>query len=221
MSARTATAGRRPERPGAEGAKTGKVERGPRRAESPTRGRIVDAALRLFSERGTAAVSVRELADAAGVTVPGLYYHFASKAELIREVYRAKGFGQPLESFAPPVAEGLEARVVEQARKEFARLVENAEFLRHMQRESVLGDEDARDVGTTLAAQWRERWRLVLAGSSDVDLDADLDAAADCIATLLWGVFFDFMNHGDAGSILTRIDAFARLVAPGLTDGSP
>ena len=57
----------------------------------PTRDRIVEAALRLFSERGTTAVSMRELADAAGVTVPGLYYHFASKAELVREVYRASG----------------------------------------------------------------------------------------------------------------------------------
>ncbi|MEX0665306.1 MAG: helix-turn-helix domain-containing protein [Acidimicrobiia bacterium] len=194
MSARTATAG-------------------------ATRDRIVDTALRLFSERGTAAVSVRELADAAGVTVPGLYYHFASKAELIREVYRSKGFGQPLEAFAPPVARGLEARVVEQARKEFARFVVNAEFLRHMQRESVLGDEDAREVGTALATQWRERWRLVLAGSADVALDADLDAAADCIATLLWGLFFDYLNNGDADSIVTRIDAFARLVVPGLTGG--
>ena len=55
----------------------------------PTRDRIVDAALRLFAERGTTAVSMRELADAADVTVPGLYYHFASKADLIREVYRA------------------------------------------------------------------------------------------------------------------------------------
>jgi AcrR family transcriptional regulator len=194
MSARTATAG-------------------------ATRDRIVDAALRLFSERGTAAVSVRELADAAGVTVPGLYYHFASKAELIREVYQAKGFGQPLEAFDPPVATALEARVVEQARKEFARFVENAEFLRHLQRESVFGDDDAREVGATLAEQWRARWRLVLAGSADVALDADLDAAADCIATLLWGLFVDYLNHGDADSIVIRIDAFARLVAPGLTRG--
>ena len=69
-----------------------------------TRERIVDAALRLFSERGTAAVSVRELADAAGVTVPGLYYHFASKADLIREVYRAQGIGRAVEDFSPPLA---------------------------------------------------------------------------------------------------------------------
>src|SRR3990172_4579643 len=176
MSARTATAG-------------------------ATRDRIVDAALRLFSERGTAAVSAREPADAASVTVPGLYYHFASKAELIREVYAAKGFGQPLETFSPPVARRLEERVIEQARAEFARLVENAEFLRHMQRESVLGDEDAREVGVMFAEQWWARWRLVLSGSTDVIPNADLDAAADCIATMLWGLFVDYLNHGDAPSI--------------------
>lgn len=184
----------------------------------PTRARIVDAALRLFSERGTVAVSVRELADAAQVTVPGLYYHFASKAELIREVYRAKGFGQPIEEFSPPTATALEARVVEQARTEFARFVENDEFLRHLQRESVFGDDDAREVGAALAVQWRERWRLVLAGSADVDLDADLDAAADCIATLLWGLFVDYLNHGDAESIVARIDASAHVLATGLTE---
>jgi AcrR family transcriptional regulator len=116
----------------------------PQGGRSATRERIVDAALRLFSERGTAAVSVRELADAAGVTVPGLYYHFASKADLIREVYRAQGLGRTEDEYAPPVATTLQARVVERARIEFAGLVENAEFLPHMQRESVLGDEDAR-----------------------------------------------------------------------------
>lgn len=181
-----------------------------------TRDRIVDAALRLFSERGTAAVSVRELADEAGVTVPGLYYHFASKAELIRDVYRAQGIGQGVDSFDPPGATALEARVVERAHVEFERLMENAEFLRHMQRESVLGDDDAQQVGTMLAAQWRERWRIVLAASSDIAPGADLDAAADCIATFLWGLFVEYLNRLDA-SVIHRVDAFARLVAPALT----
>src|SRR6476620_9790991 len=88
----------------------------------PTRDRIVEAALRLYSERGTAAVSMRELAEAAGVTVPGLYYHFASKADLIREVYRARGFGagwNPDADFVPPTAGPVTSIIVEQARREF------------------------------------------------------------------------------------------------------
>ena len=183
---------------------------------SSTHDRIVEAALRLFSERGTAAVSVRELADAAGVTVPGLYYHFDSKADLIREVYRVKGLGRSADEFDPPRATGLEERVVERARVEFFNLTDNAEFLRHMQRESVLGDEDAREVGSTLAAEWRARWRQVLAGSSDVRSDADLDGAADVIATFLWGLFVEYLNRLDE-SVIERVEPFARLVTPALT----
>ena len=181
-----------------------------------TRERIVDCALRLFSERGTAAVSVRELADASGVTVPGLYYHFASKADLIREVYRTQGLGRTEAELDPPTATRLRDRVVERARTEFAGLVENAEFLRHMQRESVLGDEDAREAGDALRTQWRQRWRLVLEGAGDVRPDADLDAAADCIATFLWGLFVEYLNRLDP-SVIDRVDTFAELIAPSLT----
>ena len=182
-----------------------------------TRDRIVDTALRLFSERGTAAVSVRELADAAGVTVPGLYYHFASKADLIREVYRTQGLGRTESELEPPVATRLRDRVVERARTEFAGLVENAEFLRHMQRESVLGDEDAREAGDTLRAQWRARWRGVLADSADGRPDADFDAAADCISTFLWGLFVEYLSRLDP-SVIDRVESFADLVAPALTE---
>src|SRR5215831_10303955 len=94
-------------------------------APPSTRDRIVDAALRLFSERGTAAVSVREVADAAGVTVPGLYYHVASKADLIRELYDAHGVRagwDPEHDFVPPKARRVADRIAEQAGREFARL---------------------------------------------------------------------------------------------------
>src|SRR6266511_3995780 len=154
----------------------------PRSVGGGTRDRIVDTALRLYSERGTARVSMRELAEAAGVTVPVLYYHFASKAELIRAVYQARGFGRDAADFEPPVARGVEARIVERACAEFSRL---------------LGDEDALEVGAVLGEIWRARWRLVLAGADDLDARADLDAAADAIATFLWGLFVDYLNHRD------------------------
>src|SRR5215213_10168124 len=122
--------------------------------EVATRDRVIERALCLFAERGTTAVSMRELADAAGVTVPGLYYHFAAKADLIREVYRANGIRSgwdPEADFVPPTARGVADRIAEQARHEFARMQGNEEFLRHMQREDTLGDDDARAVGDGLA----------------------------------------------------------------------
>lgn len=181
-----------------------------------TRQRIVETALRRFSERGTSAVSMRELADAADVTVPGLYYHFASKAELIREVYRARGFDTPIEDFVAPAASPVRTRIVEQAQAEFARLVADSDFLRLMQRESVLGDEDAREVGVVLAEQWRARWHLVLAGATDLAPGADLGVAADGIATFLWGLFVDYLNKQDE-TVIGRIEGFAALVTPALT----
>ena len=185
-----------------------------RSRETGTRERIIDAALARFSERGTSGVSVRELAEAAGVTVPGLYYHFGSKAELIRAVYAARGDAAdaPIES---PISTTIETRIVEQAAREFARLVDDADFLCLMHREAVLGDADALDVGAALAAEWRERWQLVLAGSVDVRPDVDLAAAADVIATFLWGLFVEYLNRRDP-TVAGRIDAFASLVAPAL-----
>ena len=46
------------------------------------RQRLLDAALQLFSVKGYAATSVRELVEAAGVTKPVLYYYFKNKEEL-------------------------------------------------------------------------------------------------------------------------------------------
>jgi TetR/AcrR family transcriptional regulator len=49
-----------------------------------TRGAILAAALDVFSERGFAGASTREIASRAGVTQPLLNYHFSSKDELWR-----------------------------------------------------------------------------------------------------------------------------------------
>jgi len=46
------------------------------------RQRLLDAALPLFSTKGYAATSVRELVEAAGVTKPVLYYYFKNKEGL-------------------------------------------------------------------------------------------------------------------------------------------
>ncbi len=52
-----------------------------------TRGRILDAALGLFNERGTAAVSTNHVAAQAGLSPGNLYYHFADKQEIVRALH--------------------------------------------------------------------------------------------------------------------------------------
>ena len=48
-----------------------------------TRQRILDAASDLFIEKGYEGTSLREIAERVGVTKAALYYHFASKAEMV------------------------------------------------------------------------------------------------------------------------------------------
>lgn len=45
--------------------------------------RLLDAAIQIFDRKGYAASSVREIAEAAGVTKPVVYYHFGSKEGLL------------------------------------------------------------------------------------------------------------------------------------------
>lgn len=53
------------------------------RRKAQTRARIVDAADRLFRERGYRGTSVEDIASAAGVGVRTIYLHFESKAAIL------------------------------------------------------------------------------------------------------------------------------------------
>jgi len=57
----------------------------PSAAAHGTRERILRAARDLYARRGFARVSMREVAAAAGVTKPALYYHFRDKESLFEE----------------------------------------------------------------------------------------------------------------------------------------
>ncbi|MGL4648460.1 MAG: TetR/AcrR family transcriptional regulator, partial [Caldilineaceae bacterium] len=62
--------------------------------------RIVDQALALFNEKGTALVSTNHIAEAAGISPGNLYYHFRNKEEIIRAICD-RLFAQTGEMFAP------------------------------------------------------------------------------------------------------------------------
>ena len=51
--------------------------------------RIKQEAMRLFVEHGVDAVSMRDIADAAGMKAPSLYAHFRSREELIGALFHA------------------------------------------------------------------------------------------------------------------------------------
>jgi len=56
--------------------------------EPGTREYILSVASRLFSERGFANVSIRDICDDAGVSPPTIYYYFGNKDRLFQDVIR-------------------------------------------------------------------------------------------------------------------------------------
>ena len=51
---------------------------------------MLEAAERLFGERGLESVSIRDIAGAADVSISVIYHHFGSKAELLRTLLRLR-----------------------------------------------------------------------------------------------------------------------------------
>jgi len=52
-----------------------------------TRGRILEAALQLFRDRGFGATTMREIAESAGVATGAAYYYFDSKDAIVLAFY--------------------------------------------------------------------------------------------------------------------------------------
>ncbi|HXG41518.1 MAG TPA: helix-turn-helix domain-containing protein [Dehalococcoidia bacterium] len=126
-----------------------------------TRKHILDVSLRLFSERGFARTSIRDIARDAGITDAAIYYHFSSKRELLEALVEERGFGvrlQKLEEWEPdvPLREGL----LGMAAGAIAFMDENRDFLRLILMEGLAGD----DVTNEQYCKLLERWERALVG---------------------------------------------------------
>lgn len=60
--------------------------RKPRGQGAERRSEILDAAQRLFAQRGVLAVTTRDIAAAVGISQPALYAHFRSREEIVVEL---------------------------------------------------------------------------------------------------------------------------------------
>lgn len=77
----------------------------PKDPNPEVRRRILDVALDLFATKGFAATGVQEIVSKAGVTKGALYHYFASKDEILFEIY-GRVFGRELESLERILAQG-------------------------------------------------------------------------------------------------------------------
>jgi AcrR family transcriptional regulator len=95
-----------------------------------TRQRILEAALQLFRQKGFAATTMREVADAAGLATGAAYYHFPSKESIVLAFYdRARSELGPLLDEALAEPKKLEARIVAMISVKLRYFTQNRKFL--------------------------------------------------------------------------------------------
>jgi AcrR family transcriptional regulator len=130
----------------------------PRRAEQrDTHAAILDAATKLFARRGYDAVSLREVAAAAGVDVATVHHHAGTKVDLYRACF-ARVFAAETEALTGAVKaahEGLQAGHEEAFARLHALLDVFVDFLERVPETTAL---------------WLRRW-------SEPDLHGELDDA--------------------------------------------
>jgi len=127
-----------------------RTRRGPQ-----TRTQILDASLRLISERGFARTTVRDIAQKAGITDAAIYYHFQSKREILEALVEERGFLAGLQQLERvSAALPLDETLLWMAQGAINIMDENRDFLRLIFLEGLSGDESALEQYRHLTNLW-------------------------------------------------------------------
>lgn len=192
-------------------------------AKTPTRDRIIKAAAHLFYAEGIRAVSVDAIAEKAGVTKKTLYYHFASKDDLVAAYLSARD-APNLAAFARWLHEA-EGSLPDRMEAFFGRMAKAARhpawkgcgFLRTTAELANMPGHPARVVG---AAHKKKVEGWLAETFREAGLAAP-EATARQIAVLIDGAFSAMLVHRDPGYALAAGQAARILVAAGQGIRSP
>ena len=124
----------------------------PLRGGEATRTRILATASELFAESGFEATTIRAIAMGSGVTDGALYYHFASKRDILNALWDT-GRNAPLPH--PDQRGWSREDLARQAEKRFDVWVDNAALLRVLFQQSLEGDDRAFAFRRSVLARWR------------------------------------------------------------------
>ena len=188
-------------------------ERPERRTQSErraaTRAQLLDAARRLFVERGYAETGTPEIVREAGLTRGALYHHFADKADLFRGVCarEAEAIGQAIEEATREIHDPSDAMRVGTSVYFGAMSVPGRAKLLLLDAPAVLGHDEA--VALT-RGEGSAELRDGLSGMLPDATDAELDALTDVLSAAFDRAALAIANGADARSYT---DALQRTIA--------
>jgi len=159
---------------------------------------ILDAAVRLFSLHGYAGVSMRRIAESAGVSKANIYHHFSSKEALYFAILRRSA--QDLNALIQSMVENqgaFDQKIVQFASAHLKHLFENEMTVRLVLREAFSGDEKKiRTVVERVIGGVVDRLIAIFeSGQKAGLLRAELDPGL-CAALLIGADLFYFQARG-------------------------
>jgi AcrR family transcriptional regulator len=174
-----------------------KRRRRPRQGPA-TRRLILESSLRLFSDRGYARTSVRDIAQAVGITDAAIYYHFSSKRDLLRAVFEERGIAAALHEL-----EALEPMPdpTEQLRKVCLTalhiLTRNHDFLKVMLVEALAEDPEAVEEWRAAVDRWVQATARVFRIYEDRGVfRTHVEVAAEELVDSVLGAYLDALIPG-------------------------
>ncbi|MBI2705428.1 MAG: TetR/AcrR family transcriptional regulator [Actinobacteria bacterium] len=182
------------------------------------RDRILEIALRLMSEHGVHAMSMRRLAQACGLNVATIYHYFPSKADLLSQVIGQRGYEERLLSERPPLDPGASAgaRLAALVTWIWEQMSEQEDIWRLLLGESLRGDEEVLSSAATLSAAFEamlDRWLDGLIA----DLPGDRTVTARVLRGTIYGFFIEYLplkSNDRAKLFKKRAAEIASVLAP-------
>lgn len=165
-----------------------------------TRKQILDASLRLFSEKGFARTSVRDIAHAAGITDAAIYYHFASKRELFEALFEERGITSALTELERAVVTAPPCETFTGISRSALNIMQrNRDFMKVLFSEATNEDPIASEDYRMVTERWRKAMARMLRDFVDQgQLPAmDVELVSKQLVELPIGAFLDQIMSGE------------------------
>lgn len=173
--------------------------------------RILDEAASLFLHQGYAETSLRHIASAAGMQAGSVYYHFASKDEILEEILR-EGIVGVDDAFVTAAAElGPDASAAERlgghVRTHLGALFEHGAYTAAHVTAFHSAPPAVRAASIPVRDGYEQRWNELLS-----DIAPDTDADLTLVRLLLLGAMSSALEWFDPGGARTLDDVTDTIV---------